>query len=108
MGNGKSFEKLSRVVWVLTSDNGCVLAHGHPDPAMPPYHLDNVVDRLPAIVSAPNKVSLGDARRAWNDRVRKSSMAYKVKGRPLAREMLAFVRGMLVHERRVRITIEEA
>jgi len=95
------FEKLVRVVWILASDNGCVLAHGHPDPTMPPYHLDPLTDRLPAIVHAPNKITLRDAKRAWNDCVRESSAARKVKGG-------LFVRGMLVRERKVRITIEEA
>ena len=92
----EKFDKIERVVWILASDNGCVLAHGHPDPTMPQYHLDNVADRLPAIVSAPSKASLGDAKRAWNDRVRKSGTTGKVKGR------------LTVHERKVRITIEEA
>ncbi len=90
------FEKLARVVWILASDNGCVLAHGHPDPQMPPYHLDPLTDRLPAIVHAPNKVTLGDAKRAWNGRVRGSGASRRVQGL------------LVVHEHKVRITIEEA
>ena len=92
----RKFDKLERVVWILASDNGCVLAHGHPDPTMPPYHLDPLTDRLPAVVHAPNKVTLGDAKRAWNGRVRGSSASRSVQGR------------LFVHERKVRITIEEA
>lgn len=90
------FDKLSRVVWILASDNGCVLAHGHPDPAMPPYSLDPLTDRIPAIVHAPNKITLGDAKRAWNGRVRESVASRRVKGR------------LFVREHKVRITIEEA
>lgn len=83
------FEKLSRVVWILASVDGCVLAHGHLDPTMPPYHLNPLTDRIPAIVHAPNKVTLDDAKRAWNSRARKEWPK------------------LLVHERKVRITIEE-
>ena len=90
------FEKLVRVVWILTSKDGCVLVHGHPDPKMPPYHLSPLTDRLPAVVHAPNKVTLGDAKRAWNGRVRGSSASRSVQGR------------LFVHEHKVRITIEEA
>lgn len=96
MGNGKRFEKLSRVVWILASDSGCVLAHGHPDPTMPPYSLDPLTGRIPAIVHAPNKITLGDAKKAWNGRVRASGASIRVKNR------------LYVHERKVRITIEEA
>ena len=90
------FDKIERVVWILASDNGNVLAHGHPDPKMPPYHLDPLVDGSPAIVNAPNKITLGDAKRAWNGRVRGSGSSRRVKG------------WLYVHERKVRITIEEA
>lgn len=34
------FRKFSRTWWVLASADGCLLARGHPDPKMPPYHLD--------------------------------------------------------------------
>lgn len=91
----RKFEKIERVVWILASDNGCVLAHGHPDPEMPPYHLDPLTDRIPAIVHAPNKITLGDAKLAWNGRVRASGASRRVKNR------------LYVHEHKVRITIEE-
>lgn len=90
------FEKISRIMWILASDSGCVLAHGHPDPEMPPYHLDPLTDRIPAIVTATNKITLGDAKRAWNGRVRGSGAPRRLNGQ------------LLVHERKVRITIEEA
>lgn len=90
------FEKLARVVWILASDNGCVLAHGHPDPDMPPYHLDPLTDRLPAIVHAPNKITLGDAKKAWNGRIRGSGASLRVKRR------------LFVHEQKVRIVIAAA
>lgn len=88
------FDKIERVVWILASDNGNVLAHGHQDPHMPPYHLDVVIDRLPAIVSAPNKATLGEARRAWNACMREIGGSRRTMG------------PYLVRERRVRITIE--
>lgn len=92
----RKLDKIERVVWILASENGCVLAHGHPDPEMPQYHLDPLVDGSPAIVNAPNKITLGDAKRAWNGRVRGSGASRRVKGR------------LFVHERKVKITIEEA
>lgn len=87
------FDKIERTVWILASDNGCVLAHGNPDPKMPPYHLDALLERLPEIVQAPNKITLGDAKRAWNDRVRKDGTTREVKDR------------LFVHEQKVRIVI---
>ena len=90
------FDKIERTVWILASDDGCVLAHGHPDPKMPPYHLDALMDRLPEMVQAPNRITLGDARRAWNGHVRGSGATREVRGR------------LLVRERKVRITVEEA
>lgn len=92
----RKFDKIERVAWILASDNGCVLAHGHPDPKMPPYHLDALTDRLPELVQASNKITLGDAKRAWNGRVRKSDTTREVKGR------------LLVHEQKVRIVIAAA
>ena len=90
------FEKLAKVVWILASDDGCVLAHGHPDPQMPPYHLDPLTDRLPAVVHAPNKITLGDAKKVWNGRVRGSGASRRVQS------------CLFVREHKVRITIEEA
>lgn len=92
----RKFDKIERVVWILASDNGCVLAHGHPDPEMPPYNLNPLTDRIPAIVHAPNKFTLGDAKRAWNGRVRKSDASLRVK------------RHLFVHEQKVRIVIAAA
>ena len=92
----RKFDKIEGIAWILASDNGCVLAHGHPDPQMPPYHLDPITDRLPGIIVSPDKITLGDAKRTWNDRVRNSSAPRSVQGR------------LFVHEQKVRITIEEA
>lgn len=93
MGNG--FEKFSRTWWVLASVDGSLLAKGHPDPKMPPYHLDAMTDHVPALVAAPNKFTLRDVRRQWNDMVRAQGH-----GR-------AYYTRDLVHERKVKITIEE-
>ena len=90
------FDKFARVVWILADKDGCVLAHGHPDPMMPPYHLDAMTDHVPALVAAPNKITLRDVRRLWNDKVRADG-----RGR-------AYYTRDLVHECKVRITIEEA
>lgn len=94
MGNG--FKKFSRTWWVLASADGCLLAKGHPDPKMPPYHLDAMTDHVPALVAAPNKITLRDVRRQWNDTVRANG-----RGR-------AYYTRDLVRERKVTITIEEA
>lgn len=96
------FNKIEKVVWVLASGNGCVLAHGNPNPGLPPYHLDAMTDHVPALVTAPNKITLRDARRQWNDAVRRDCLGMSGPGR-----RLAHIRN-LVCERRVRITIEEA
>lgn len=93
MSKMKPFERLDRVAWVLASDGGSVLAHGHPDSRMPPYRLDPLTDSLPAIVSAPNKYTLRDIRLTWNATVRRM-----FKGN---------VGGLLVREHKVRITIQE-
>ena len=90
------FRKFSRTWWVLASADGCLLAKGHPDPKMPQYHLDAMTDHVPALVAAPNKLTLRDVRRLWNDMVRD-----KGRGR-------AYYTCDLVHERKVKITIEEA
>lgn len=90
------FKKFSRTRWVLASADGCLLAKGHPDPKMPPYHLDALLDNVPALVTAPNKVTLRDVRRLWNDRVRADGRGH------------AYYTRSLVHERKVMITIEEA
>lgn len=92
----RKFEKVVRVVWVLASKDGCVLAHGHPDPGMPPYHLDPLTDRLPVIVHGGNRETVGDARRAWNSFIRKDKFPKRTWDK------------VLVHERKVTITIEEA
>lgn len=90
------FKKFSRTWWVLASADGCLLAKGHPDPKMPPYHLDAMTDHVPALVAAPNKVTLRDVRRQWNDKVRADGRGH------------AYYTRDLVHERKVTITIEEA
>lgn len=77
---------------MLVSDDGCILAKGNPNPDMPPYHLDAMTDHVPALVAAPNKITLRDVRRQWNDMVRKRAH---------------YIRH-LVNERKVTITIEEA
>ena len=89
------FKKFSRTWWVLASADGYLLAKGHPDPKMPPYHLDAMMDHVPALVTAPNKFTLRDVRRLWNDTVRTNG-----RGR-------AYYTRDLVHERKVTITIEE-
>lgn len=96
MGNRKRLGRFSRTWWVLASADGCLLAKGHPDPKMPPYHLDAMTDHVPALVAAPNKVTLRDVRRLWNDTVHANG-----------RGRASCTRG-LVHERKVTITIEEA
>ena len=90
------FRKFSRTWWVLASADGCLLAKGHLDPKMPPYHLDAMTDHVPALVAAPNKFTLRDVRRQWNDTVRANG-----RGR-------AYYTRDLVRERKVTITIEEA
>lgn len=96
MGNGKRLGRFSRTWWVLASADGCLLAKGHPDPKMPPYHLDAMTDHVPALFAAPNKVTLRDVRRLWNDKVRADGRGH------------AYYTRNLVHECKVRITIEEA
>lgn len=88
--------KLSRTWWVLASADGCLLAKGHSDPKMPPYHLDVMTDHVPALVVAPNKITLRDVRRLWNDKVRADGWSRACCARNL------------VHEHKVKITIEEA
>jgi hypothetical protein len=90
------FKRFSRTWWVLASADGCLLAKGHPDPKMPPYHLDAMTDSMPALVTAPNKFTLRDVRRLWNGMVRTKYGGH------------AYYTRDLVHERKVRITIEEA
>lgn len=87
------FKKFSRALWVLASANGSLLAKGHLDPKMPPYHLDAMTDHVPALVTAPNKFTLRDVRRLWNDTMR-------AMGRGHAHG--------LVHECKVTITITDA
>ena len=89
------FEKLARVVWILASKDGCVLAYGHPDPRMPQYHLDALTDKLPQIVHADNKYTLRDRKLKWNYMIRRSQA-------PRRCQLRSFVQ-----ERKVRITIEE-
>lgn len=90
-------KNITRTCWALASADGwCLLAKGHPDPKMPPYHLDAMTDHVPALVTAPNKVTLRDVRRLWNDKVRADGRGH------------AYYTRNLVHECRVRITIEEA
>lgn len=96
------FKKFSRTWWVLASADGCLLAKGHPDPKMPPYHLDAMADHMPALVAAPNKITLRDVRRQWNDAVRRNCLGLPAPGR-----RLMHIR-TLVQERKVKITIEEA
>lgn len=91
----KGFKKYSRIWWVLAADDGCLLAKGNLNPDMPPYHLDAMTDHVPALVAAPNKFTLRDVRRQWNDMVR--AKGWKK----------AYGSRYLVHERNVRITIEE-
>lgn len=90
------FRKFSRTWWVLASADGCLLAKGHPDPKMPPYHLDAMTDHVPALIAAPNKITLRDVRRQWNDTVRANGRGH------------AYYTRDLVRERKVTITIEEA
>lgn len=96
------FRKFSRTWWVLASADGCLLARGHPDPKMPPYHLDAMTDHVPALVAAPNKITLRDVRRQWNDTVRRNCL-----GLPGPSRRLMHIRN-LVRERKVTITVEEA
>ena len=100
MGNG--FKKFSRTRWVLASADGRLLARGHPDPKMPPYHLDAMTDHVPALVTAPNKITLRDVRRQWNDAVRRNCLGLPAPGRRLMHTRPH------VQERKVKITIEEA
>ena len=97
MKKGK-FEKLVRVAWILADNRGCVLARGNPGMklALLPYHLNNLTDNLPALVSAETKQALAGIRREWNDQLRKYTVPAKCRS------------DLLVYERKVRITIEEA
>lgn len=90
------FKKFSRTWWVLASDDGCILAKGNPNPDTPPYHLDAMTDHVPALVAAPNKITLRDVRRQWNNKVRADGRGH------------AYYTRSLVHECKIRITIEEA
>lgn len=91
----KGFNKVSRTCWALASADGwCLLAKGHPDPKMPPYHLDAMTDRMPALVTAPNKFTLRDVRRLWNDTMRARYGGHATRD--------------LVHECKVTITITDA
>lgn len=94
----EKFKKISRTWWVLAAADGSLLAEGNPNPEYPPYHLDAMLDHMPALVTAPNKFTLYDVRKQWNDTI----CAY---GRGRGRAY--YVRG-LVHECKVKITIEEA
>lgn len=91
----KGFKKYSRIWWVLAADDGCLLAKGNLNPELPPYHLDAMTDHMPALATAPNKFTLRDVRKQWNDMVR-------AEGRKRA-----CCTRWLVHERKVKITIEE-
>ena len=86
------FKKVSRTLWVLASVDGYLLAEGHPDPKMPPYHLDSMMGHVPALAAAPNRITLRDVRRQWNSAMRAKGYGH--------------VYG-LVHECKVKITIEE-
>ena len=90
------FKKFSRTWWVLISADGYLLAKGNPNPKMPPYHLDAMTDHVPALVTAPNKFTLRDIRKLWNDTVRAKKRGY-----------VNYLRD-LVHEHKVTIIIEEA
>ena len=84
--------KIERERWILVNARGIPLAHGHPDPTLPPYHLACLADdSLPALVSAYTRFALRDFRREWNDEVRRRK----------------WHRNTLVHECKVRITVEE-
>lgn len=90
------FKKFSRTWWVLAATDGCLLAKGNLNPELPPYHLDAMTNHVPALVAAPNKFTLRDVRKLWNDTVRAAWYGRAPNTR------------YLVHERKVRITIEEA
>lgn len=89
------FKKVSRTCWVLASADGCLLAKGNPSPTMPPYHLEAITDHMPELVAAPNKRTLREVRRLWNDMVRTRYGGH------------AYYTIDLVHEHKVKITIEE-